>query len=169
METNGWNSATYGAKPSCLWMNNRDLTFTDTAAASGFDHKLNGLGMVNLDLDEDGDQDVVITACHFGQLRLYRNDQTTGHHWLRVSLDTSGSPGLAPDGYGSRIELTANGRTQVRMMENGCKYLSTSELVAHFGVEDAVSIDQVVVRWNDGTTKTLTGVAVDQHITVKSW
>lgn len=169
METNGWGSATYSNKPSLLWMNNRDMTFSEVGQASGFDHTLNGLGMVNLDIDEDGDQDVVISTAHFGQLRLYRNEQTTGHHWLRVTLNTSGSPGLAPDGYGSRIEVVAGGKTQVRMMENGCKYLSTSEMVAAFGLEDATVVDEVRVYWNDGTVKTWTDVPVDRHITLKSW
>lgn len=169
LETNGWPAGSYDQEAARLWLNNKDLTFTEVSQAVGFDHSLNGLNMVHLDLDEDGDQDIVITTTQYAELRLYRNDQTTGHHWLRVSLDTKGSPGLAPDGYGSRIELTAGGQTQVRLMENGSKYLGTSELVQSFGVGEATVIDELRVLWNDGTTTTWTDVAVDRHVTLKSY
>lgn len=169
VETNGWANSSFDGDPARLWLNNQDMTFSEVAAASGFDHDLNGLGMVRLDYDEDGDQDILITTPHIGQLRLYRNDQTTGRHWLRLRLDTAGSPGLAPDGYGTRVELRTGSDWQVRVLDVGCNYLSTSEPVLSFGLADAQLVDELVVRWNDGTVTKFTNLPVDQLMVVKSY
>jgi len=60
------------------------------------------------DYDADGDLDVVLTQIA-GPPLLLRNDQTTGHHWLRVRLE-----GRPPnrDAIGAWVELSAGGVTQ---------------------------------------------------------
>ena len=168
VETNGWTPP-FDGKPAKVWLNNGDLTFTEVGSTSGLNHALNGLGMVNLDYDNDGDQDILITSVSYAQLRLYRNDQSTAHHWLRISLDTSGSPGLAPNGFGSRVEVSAGASRQVRILGGDCHYLSTSELVLGFGLDGATQADGVVVRWNDGTVTIQRDVAADRHIVIKSY
>ncbi|MEE8469100.1 MAG: ASPIC/UnbV domain-containing protein [Planctomycetota bacterium] len=60
---------------------------------------------------------------------------------------------------------------QIRVLDAGCHYLSTSELVLTFGLGDAKLVDVLKVYWNDrtGATTTLRAVAVDQEITIKSY
>lgn len=152
-----------------LFINNGDGTFRSEGQKWGIARRHRGGGASVGDYDEDGDQDILITTPHLGQLRLYRNDQTTGHHWLRIRLDTSGSAGLAPDGYGTRLELRTGADWQVRVLDVGCNYLSTSEPVISFGLGYALVIDELVVYWNDGTVTKQTNLSVDQLLVVKNY
>lgn len=55
-----------------LYRNNRDGTFTDVVAGSGLDVGMYGMGVAAGDYDNDGDEDLYITAIEGD--RLFRND-----------------------------------------------------------------------------------------------
>jgi len=170
-ETNGdsSNSGTFFGEQSYLWMNDGDGTFTEQAVSAGLVHNGKGRGMSHLDMDNDGDQDVIIYA-NGEDVKLYENTLIStavpsDAHWLRVFLDTGGT-GLAPDGYGSEVFVTVGGTTQMDNIDGTNHHMSTSELSAHFGVGTATVIDEVKVTWNDGSETVLTNVAADQTITI---
>ncbi|MEZ6242631.1 MAG: CRTAC1 family protein [Phycisphaerales bacterium] len=165
--TNGWSTPVGRTR---VFVNNADMTFTESSAAVGINHVTQGRGVVTLDIDNDGDEDVLLTSNHSPAV-LYRNkaiDDVEGAHnaWLRVVLDTSADPRSAPDGFGARIEATTGALTQTRWMSVGSNYLSQSELTAHFGLAEATTIDTLRVVWNTGLTTTLHDVGVNQTITV---
>ncbi len=169
-ETNGDSqpSGPFFNEQSYLWVANAGGTFTEMALATGFAHFGKGRGMVNFDYDNDGDQDVVIFAYN-ERLYLFRNDIAgAGSHWLRVFLDTSNAPGLAPGGTGARVRATVGAQTQMRYLTSGDNFLSHSELSAHFGLGAAAVVDEVSVEWPDGTTTTLNDVAADQTIVIST-
>jgi hypothetical protein len=169
-ETNGDtnNSGPFFNEPSYLWMQNPNGTFTEMALASGFVQLGKGRGMVNFDYDNDGDQDAVIFANN-ERLYFFRNDVAGADaHWLRVFLDTSNSPGLAPNGVGATVKVTVGAQSQYRYMQNGDIYLSHGELSAHFGLGTATVVDELRVNWPDGTNTILTDVAANQTLTIPS-
>ncbi len=153
---------------SYLFMNDGDNTFTDMATASGFVHNLSGKALVRFDYDHDGDQDIVI-ASNNQALRLYRNDLPVGTetHWLRVFLDTSDDPDLAPHGIGARVKATIGALTMTAVIHAG-GFQGTSELSAHFGLGAADVVDTLEVLWPNGAITTLTDVAADQTLTISS-
>lgn len=167
-ETNGDSSASsqFFNEQSYLWKNNGNNSFTEMALSSGLVHFGKGRGMVNFDYDNDGDQDVVI----FGNdenVRLYRNDISGNNtNWLRVFLDTSNQPILAPNGIGSRVIVTIGGQSQMRYITSGDNFLSHSELSAHFGLGASTIIDELRVEWSNGNITVLTDVAANQTINV---
>ncbi len=168
VETNGWELPAYTAELAKVWLNNGDNTFMEAAAATGFDHALDGLGLLNLDYDNDGDQDIVVTAPN-DELRLYRNDLAGGNaHWFRVFLDTQAVPDLAPNGFGSRIVLHSGGQTYYRYLDGCSHYLSQSELSAHFGLGAASIVDELRVEWANGAVTVLNGLAADQSMTISA-
>lgn len=143
-----------------------DLSFSEVGVSLGIGGSIDGRGLSNFDYDNDGDQDLVVFP-HAGSVKLYRNDLTGSDiHWLRIFLDTSGVPGLAPDGIGSVIELTLGGRTLLGRIDGGSNYLSQSELSAHFGLGSATTVDQVRVLWPNGETTVLEDVASDQILEI---
>ncbi len=170
-ETNGDSSSGGGPffnEQSYLWMQNPNGTFTEMAIAAGLVQLGKGRGMSNLDYDNDGDQDVIIFANN-ERPYFFRNDLSGADaHWLRVFLDTSNSPGLAPNGVGATVKITVAGASQYRYMQNGDTYLSHSELSAHFGLGTATLVDELEVTWPDGTTTVQTSVAADQTLTIPS-
>jgi hypothetical protein len=114
------------------------------------------------DIDQDGDLDVVITQVNRAPLIL-RNDQALGHHWLRVKVE---GRGLNRDALGARVEVTAGGITQTRMVMPSRSYLAQVELPVTFGLGDAARVDRVRVTWPDGDTRRLTDLAPDQMLVV---
>ncbi len=169
-ETNGDTQpgSQFWMEPSYLWMQEPNGTFTEMAAASGFNNLGPGRGMVNFDYDNDGDQDVVIFKFNTS-LRFFRNDLSgPGTNWLRVFLDTSNVPALAPNGTGARVIATVDGDSQYRWMTSGDNFESHSELSAHFGLGAATIVDELLVEWPDGSTTSLTDVAVNQTITIEA-
>jgi len=122
-----------------------------------------GRGAAFADIDSDGDLDVVLTQIA-GSPLLLRNDQTLGHHWLRVKLV---GKGVNRDASGAWIELTAGGVVQRRQVMPTRSYLSQVETPITFGLGTADSIDSLVITWPNGNQQTVTVDAVDQAITVE--
>jgi len=151
---------------SYLFQNNGDETFMETALDFGFDHTLQGRGLVHLDYDKDGDIDVAIFA-NGEPMKLFRNDLSgVDAHWLKVYADTSGVPELAPGGFGTHMVLEQAGQQQVYRITGGSNYLGRGELVAHFGVHNATTIDELTVIWASGFRTVLNDIAADQEIVV---
>ncbi len=168
VETNGWHFEdypTYTNTMARLWISNGDGTYTDWAADAGFNHTLMGLGMMNLDYDNDGDQDIAITAAN-DEFRLYRNEHSGSGSWLRVALDPAGTAGIPPDGIGSRVWATVGDQTYLRYVGGCANYLTLSELPAHFGLGEAEMVDELRIEWPNGTETVLADVVVNQTITV---
>ena len=83
LDGDGWldivlvNSRDWAPKPGApslhgLYRNNKNGTFTDVVRGSGLDQPVYGLGVTAGDFDNDGDDDLYVTALEGD--RLYRND-----------------------------------------------------------------------------------------------
>ncbi|WP_225334867.1 CRTAC1 family protein [Halomicrobium urmianum] len=118
----------------------------------------NGRGMVTLDYDRDGDQDV-ISANYDGNYTLYENTVNTSEtSSLQVRVvDDDGATA-----YGAEVRVEADD-TQVRTQRPRTDYLSQESRVIHFGLGDADAAD-VTVTWPDGTERTVEGVSADQRV-----
>jgi hypothetical protein len=117
-----------------------------------------GRGAARADIDGDGDLDIVATASG-GPARLLRNDQKSGHHWLRLKL-----AGKAPNtnAIGALVELHQGKQVQRRLVSPTRSYLSQCELPVTFGLGSADKVDKVVIRWPDGEKQELADPKVDQ-------
>ncbi len=164
LETNGWNLID---NPSYLFLNNLDGTFTESAVALGMNHVTQGRSILLLDHDSDGDVDIVFLS-HFDPAYLFQNDLTkdTGAGWLRVRLDNCGRGDLTPDGVGAHLELTAAGVTQHRWITAAPSYVGQGEMVAHFGLDDATSIDELRITWPNGFSRVLSAPDMNQSVVV---
>ena len=175
VETNGWplpnldGRLEWDGERCYVWRNLGDMSFQDVTIACGLDWTGQGRGLVRIDHDLDGDQDVIIFA-YEDQLRLYRNDlaPTPDRGWLRVRLDTSAHPRLAPDGYGARVEVRTGELVQTRQVHGGSTFASQSELTAHFGLGSAKVIDEIRVTWNDGSVTRMVDVAPNANLLIES-
>ena len=101
---------------SYLFRNNGDLTFSEISRQVGFNHALQGRGLVTLDHDNDGDQDILIFNNEGGMSLFCNAGAGSAGNWLRIFLDTS-------DADGSRVSVRAAGMVQYRHLDGGSNYL----------------------------------------------
>jgi hypothetical protein len=124
-----------------------------------------GRGIAYADIDADGDLDVLITQ-NGRRPALLRNDQQTGHHWLRLKL-----VGRAPntDAIGARLALTAGGVTRVREVRPARGYLSSVEHPVTFGLGtlDDPSQIRLDITWPDGSEQRLVPDGVDRTLRIE--
>jgi len=162
--TNGWPQ--WPIDDTRVFLNNGAATFEAVEQEAGLIHSLQGRGIVTWDYDRDGDRDVAIMS-YDGPLKVYRNDLSgAGTNWVALDLDTSAHPCLAPNGFGTWVEIDVAGETLTRVMETGSNFLSQSERTMHVGLGAAEVADEIRVQWHDGTETVLTDVAANQFVTV---
>ncbi|MEZ4700752.1 MAG: FG-GAP-like repeat-containing protein [Rhodothermales bacterium] len=146
-----------------LWHNNANGTsFTDVTGTSGMSDMSRSRTPVYADYDKDGDPDMFLVN-YFGQTRLFKNNNTNGNNWLIVDLVGTTSN---RDGIGARLALTAGGVTRYYETRSGSSLGGGDDLGAYFGLGSASSISSLVITWPSGTVQTLTGVGINQRLTV---
>jgi enediyne biosynthesis protein E4 len=99
-----------GARPSlhALYRNNRNGTFTDVTSASGLDVEMYGMGVAVGDYDNDGRDDVYVTALEGD--RLFRNE---GNFKFR---DVTKSSGIVNANFGTSaawVDYDKDGRIDI--------------------------------------------------------
>lgn len=167
VEVNGRHIAPFHNVPPRLFYNNADGTFSDIADSAGLTHPEQGRGVVRIDVDRDGRQDLIVI--NYAQpLRYYRNETQSVGNWLGVALDTSTNPLLAPNGFGARVIAHVGNQSFTRYMHGHPSYLATSELLLHFGLGNADVIDTLEVMWPRGYTTILKDVPANQYLTIAS-
>ncbi|MEQ8850907.1 MAG: FG-GAP-like repeat-containing protein [Phycisphaerales bacterium] len=165
--TNGWHESEWVGEASRIYLNDGNLNFSEVALARGLDHLSNGRGLIHLDLENDGDLDLVICT-HGERPYLYRNAVTgPDANWIRIFFDTSAHPDLAPDGFGTRLDITTGAHIQHRYLDGGSNYLAVSELSVHAGLGAAKAVDEINVEWANGRINRYTNVAANQTITLQ--
>jgi len=162
---NGWRvpdgplAGEFESDPARLFVNSRDGTFLEQAAALGADDRGQGRGVVAFDYDNDGDLDLFI-ANNEGRARLLRNDGgNQAGNFLDIELRAT-TPN--PYAIGTRIYVTATGRTQMREIRAGSNFQSQDPTRQHFGLGPATAADEVRIVWPDGTIATSANVPANQ-------
>ena len=130
-----------------------------------------GRGSGFADLDNDGDLDFVINHKD-GRLpaNLVINelpglgDAEGGRHWLGLELVGAGKN---PDAIGARVVLRQGARVQVREVTRSQSYLSQGDPRLLFGLGDGAAIDELTIRWPDGTEQGLEVEATNRYLRVE--
>ena len=98
------------------------------------------------DYDNDGRLDVLLTSLDSPPALLH-NEGRTGS-WLTVACE--GAHG-EPNPLGTVVTIRAGGRSQSQDIASGDSFLSTHDPRPHFGLGAAEKVDELDVRWPDGT------------------
>ena len=154
-----WNCADSEEMPDINGCTNRFILVDNTGDLGT---PVVGRGASYADIDNDGDLDVLITQPG-REAKLFRNDQETGHHWLRVKLTGTADNRNA---IGAVIELTANGITQRRLITSGRSFLSQLEFPVTFGLGSASRVDSMTITWPGGLKQPVIVDAVDRQMNI---
>ena len=145
-----------------LFRNNRDLTFTNVTEPWGLSQVANSNGAVYADLDNDGDLDLILNNINKPAF-LYEN-RSSGNNYLQVRLI---GEKLNTQGIGTKVELYAANKHQVRQQVLSRGYLSSVSELLHFGLGPASQIDSLAVTWPTGKVERIVNVAVNQVLELK--
>ena len=114
------------------------------------------------DVDGDGGVDVVVVNRDEPAYLLLNVVPNRGH-WIRFRvLGHSGR-----DALGATVQVAFDGRTKTRGVRSAYSYCSASEPIAHFGLGDATRVDEVTVRWPNGTRETFGNFEADGTVTLR--
>jgi hypothetical protein len=158
--------------PNVLLKNRGGASFVDVTASSGTGEWHKGHGVAFVDLDDDGDEEIVTeiggaTPGDAHVLRLYRNPGH-GNDWLNVTFVGRRTNRSA---IGARLRVTVEDRegrqrTIHRTVGSGGSF-GASPLRQHVGLGPAARVAALDVWWpTSGTRQRFTGVAVNQSIEV---
>jgi enediyne biosynthesis protein E4 len=117
-----------------------------------------GRGAAYGDYDGDGDLDILLTQTGRRAV-LMRNDQQTGHHWIRLKLIGTTSN---RDAIGAVVETQVGQQRIIRRVMPTRSYQSQVELPITIGLGDATSVESVQIRWPGGDVETVTNLRVDE-------
>ena len=160
------SSQYYRQAPQLFWNCGNDCRTSFLLQPEGANGDLTtplvGRGAAFADIDGDGDLDVLLTQ-NGGPPLLLRNDQTLGHHWLRVKLTGTVAN---RDAIGAWVELRAGNMLQKRQLMPTRSYLSQVEPVLTFGLGDIDQVDSLEVLWPDGGRQTVTDIRIDSLLEI---
>jgi len=144
-----------------LYRNLGDYQFVESSHELNILNRAAGHGATTLDLDGDGDLDILVpsgsppTPAH---AMLFRNDGPVGNHVSFVPQDKAGGPVA----LGAHVRITVRDTVTAGEILGGGSFASQPYPETWFGLNDAGRVDAVTVTWRDGTARSATGLRVNR-------
>ena len=153
--------------PNYLYLNNGDCTFSNITDSSGIKRNSMSNGAAYVDLDNDGDLDLVVNNINREAFILINNenqsDKTKANHSISFILK---GDSLNPKGFGAKVFMYTNGRSQVQEEYPVRGYLSSVDTKLLFGTGKNARADSVVVIWPNDKKQVLKNFTADSTYTL---
>jgi len=166
--------------------NNGDGTFSNESQLSGIDDKAISNGAAYVDLDNDGDLDLVVNNIDQEASVYINNSREFAPQAAPTPNQSSNEPMSQPamrapchyvtfvlhgdslncDGIGTKIRLWQNGAVQTVEQYPVRGYASSVDPRPHFGLGLTGRVDSVTVIWPRGRTQHLQHIAIDTTLTL---
>lgn len=145
----------------------------ETPFTANFDHGANNLPAgghgdmgAPLDYDRDGRLDILSGSDDMGRWHLYRNTGASENRSVTIRVGNS-PEGTGP--HGAQVFLTTGDITQYkRVASRGAVHSQSLYDRIHFGLGRQGTVDEVRVRWRDGTETVRKGLSADETHAVGS-
>jgi hypothetical protein len=160
-----YHAETRYAEPKLLYRNNGRGLFENMSDKAGPDLQLPRVsrGAAVGDVDNDGDQDILISN-NGQEPQLLLNEGGNKGHWLSITLIGTRSN---RDGVGARVKVVSGDLISHDQRKGGRSYQSAHDGRLHFGLGSRDKVDLIEIRWPGGAVDTLKNLGADQVITVK--
>jgi len=148
--------------PNYAFHNNKDLTFTNLSSEWGLSTPSFSNGAVYVDLDNDGDLDLVVNNVNMPPF-IYRNETNgkPGANFLNLTLKGSGKNTAA---IGAEVTLYTGTDLKYQELMPMRGFESTVDTRLNFGLGSTPTVDSAVVNWPDGRFTVLQNVNANQFL-----
>ncbi|TKD63406.1 FG-GAP-like repeat-containing protein [Flavobacterium sp. ASW18X] len=145
-----------------IFKNNGDLTFTKNNKNWGINDKGFSNGAVYVDLDNDGDLELVVNNID-QKASIFNNNSSKTNNYLALELNGPDGNKL---GIGAKIKLYHNNTHQFQELTLSRGFQSSVAPRIHFGLGKDEQIDSLLVIWPNKKKQKLVDVSVNQLLTV---
>jgi len=125
------------------YKNNGNLKFKNITDNSGLNQPSFSHGASYVDLDKDGDLDIVVNNVNSLPFIYKNNSEKNGNNFIRLKLIDEKPT------FGAKVSIYYNNKFQYFETTNVRGIYSTSEDVVHFGINKSKSIDSITIEWPD--------------------
>lgn len=143
--------------------NNGNCSFSNQSQLSGIDEKTIANGAAYVDLDNDGDLDLVVNNIN-QEASIYINNSRgsakndSSNHFVNFVLR---GDSLNRNGFGAKLRLWQHGLVQSLEQYPVRGYASSVDTRLHFGLGKASRLDSVIITWSNGRQQHLQNPAID--------
>ncbi len=153
--------------PNYLYLNNGDYTFSNITDSSGIKQNSMSNGAAYVDLDNDGDLDLVVNNINTEAFILINNENAKDKLKTNQSISfILKGDSLNTHGFGAKVFVYANGTTQLQEEYPVRGYLSTVDTKLLFGTGKNAKADSVVVVWTNNKKQVLQNIDADSTYTL---
>ena len=127
------------------YKNHGNLIFSNNTDSSGLNQPSFSHGASYVDLDNDGDLDLVVNNVNDKPFIYENNSENNGNNFIRLKM-VDDRPTL-----GTKVKMYYDKEFQYFETTNVRGIYSTSEDVVHFGINKSKAIDSILIEWPDQT------------------
>ncbi|MFT5167067.1 MAG: hypothetical protein ACI8P3_002304 [Saprospiraceae bacterium] len=133
------------------------------ANTGGLDYSGTSRSAAYLDMDKDGDLDIVVSD-YQGKTRLFRNNaQKNANHWASIQLIGDPKANITRDAIGASLILTTpDGNKRWKEVHSTTGYLSGHPKSLHIGLGNEEVFD-LEIRWPNGQTQSIENLKANQE------
>ena len=151
--------------PNYIFQNNGNETFTKQTKEWGFDQNTVSSGAAYVDLDNDGDLDLVVNNTNeFAGIYKNNSETKSKNNYLKIKLqgDTKNESGI-----GAKVKLFC-GKDQFYQESFPVRgFQSSVDPVLNFGIGKHTNIDSVVIIWPNDNLQKMINVKPNQLLKIK--
>jgi Tfp pilus assembly protein PilF len=145
--------------------------FDEISGALGLDLDQDGRSFAVLDVDRDGDQDLVVMAARQApQLRVFRNDfevllSEGGSHAASLAVRLTGTKSNR-DAIGARLTVETERMRRTKIVQAGSGFLSQHSKELLIGLGASERIVKLTVAWPSGGSQVFTDLPLNTRIRI---
>lgn len=149
--------------PNFLFKNKGNLNFENITSSSGMLLPSFSNGAAYGDLDNDGDLDLVVNNINDKAFLFKNNLKAENQNYLRIKLK---GPENNPDAIGASAIIYHKKQKQKQSLLSGRGYLSQSELIFQFGMNQEKLADSIEIIWPGGKNQKLYNLSANQTLKI---
>ena len=142
--------------------NNGDLTFTEMNKAWGISYKGFSNGGLYVDLDNDGDLEIVTNNID-DEATVFENTSSTQNNHLTLKFQGTDKN---PFGIGVKATINSGENKQYGELTLTRGFQSSVAPQMHFGLGKVNTVKTVFIEWPDGKTQLLNNITANQFLTL---